>query len=130
MSSEPTDPTISISVRDLMRELKEDVRDQIRDLNRDVTTGFARVEKGQESKADKTDIIRLEETLKTHSSELRDHGERLEEIERKQAADETAVTTKEKEAERRQGRLVRMYSALGALAGVGLVILTYVLAHH
>lgn len=130
MPTESADPTISISVRELLREFKDDFRNDLKDISKSVTEGFVRVEEGQKTKADKSDITRVEEKIAGHTDQLRDHATRIQEIERKQAADETAVTTKEKEAERRQGRLVRVYSALGALAGVGLVILTYVLAHH
>lgn len=123
------DPMIRVSVRDLLREFKDDFRNDLKDLDKSVAAGFARVEKGQETKADKADIVRLEEKIQGHSDELAEHRTRLEEVERKQAADETAVATKEKDAEKRQGRLGRVYAAAGVLASGAAAFFTYLLSH-
>lgn len=123
------DVTIRVSVREMLHEFKEDFRNDLKDLDKSVAAGFARVEKGQETKADKADIVRLEEKIKGHSDELLDHRARLEEVERKQAADETAVATKEKDAASRQSRIVRIYAAAGVIASAATGFFTYLLAH-
>jgi hypothetical protein len=131
MSADNSDePTITVSVRDMLREFKDDFRADVKDLEKSVAAGFARLEKGQETKADKSDIVRLEEKIKGHQDELLAHAGRIEEIERKQAADETAVATKEKDAAQRQGKLARVYTFAGVVATGATGWFTYLLTHH